>query len=70
MHPQLLDRAVQFRSTQVRLHALADRLSPEQWPTRAAPGPWSVGECVEHRNLTSRAQARCASVPVVRRATR
>ena len=77
MHPQLLAVAGEFRAAQQRLHALAARIPPEQWAVRPAPDRWSVAECVEHLNLTSRAyipliesalgQARTLGTPAPRR---
>jgi hypothetical protein len=55
MHPQLREIEDEFRSAGERLHRLAERVPAERWSERPAPGSWSVAECVEHLNLTSRA---------------
>ena len=54
MHPQLTLIVDELRAAELRLHRLAARLAPLDW-TRATPGHWSVAECVEHLNITSRA---------------
>lgn len=55
MHPQLREIEDELLSARERLHRLAERVPPERWSERPAPGSWSVAECVEHLNLTSRA---------------
>jgi hypothetical protein len=53
--PQLARIAVELTEAGRRAHLLADPLDQEGWARRPAPGEWSVGECVIHLNLTSRA---------------
>jgi hypothetical protein len=55
MHPQLAAIVSELDAAQERLHRLAARLPDDLWPRRPAPERWSVGECVAHLNLTSRA---------------
>lgn len=55
MHPQLQDIEAEFLSAQDRLNALAQSVAAEHWRLRGDPARWSVGECVAHLNLTSRA---------------
>jgi hypothetical protein len=55
MHPQLEAIDAEFRSAQDRLHALVRQVPEERWRVRGDPRRWSVGECVEHLNLTGRA---------------
>jgi hypothetical protein len=53
--PQLARIAVELTEAGRRAHVLADPLDQEGWARRPASGEWSVGECVIHLNLTSRA---------------
>jgi hypothetical protein len=55
MHPQLATIVDEFHAAQRRLHRLVERIPPTEWPRRTDPHRWSVSECVEHLNLTSRA---------------
>lgn len=55
MHPQLDEVRREFLSAQQRLHQLADEVPDERWSERPDPDRWSVGECVEHLNITARA---------------
>lgn len=55
MQKQLATITASLESAQTRLHRLADGLSDERWRARPAPDRWSVAECVEHLNMTSRA---------------
>jgi hypothetical protein len=55
MQKQLLAVANSLESAQGRLRRLSDRLSDESWSRHPAAGRWSVSECVEHLNLTSKA---------------
>jgi DinB superfamily len=48
-----------------RLHALVDTMDDATWRARPSADRWSVAECIEHLNLTSRAY-----VPVLRDALR
>jgi hypothetical protein len=53
--PQLSCIAAELAEARRRAHALAAPLDQEGWARRPAPGEWSVGECLIHLNLTSRA---------------
>lgn len=55
MHPQLAAVIADLEAASRRLHALSTAVPAEQWPVRADPKRWSVGECVAHLNLTSHA---------------
>ena len=55
MHPQLAAIVDEFDAAQRRLHRLAERVPEDAWARRPDPRRWSVGECVEHLNLTARA---------------
>ena len=55
LHPQLDAIVSQLEAAQGRLHQLEARTSAAQWGRRAAPDSWSIGECVAHLNLTSKA---------------
>ena len=55
MHPQLSGIISELQAAQDRLHRLAHGLTSNQWKQRPDPKRWSVAECVEHLNLTSRA---------------
>lgn len=55
MHAQLRDIVEQFESATARLDRLVARVPPADWAIRRDPRRWSVGECVEHLNLTGRA---------------
>ena len=54
MHPQLADIAAELRDARARLHHLVAQVPASRWPERPHPDRWSVAECVEHLNLTSR----------------
>lgn len=61
---EALARIVQeFGDAASQLHLLVDGLPEDLWARRNDPGRWSVGECVEHLNLTGRAY-----VPLMREA--
>jgi len=62
MHPQLTAIVADFERAQARLHRLVERVPADKWGARADPQSWSVGECVAHLNLTSR-----AFLPLIRR---
>ena len=51
----------ELESTTARLHALTDTMDDAAWRTRPGSEAWSVAECIEHLNLTSRAY-----VPIIR----
>jgi DinB superfamily len=61
MSPQLAAVLEELRDARERLHRLRERVPPERWTPRIDPDRWSVAECVEHLNLTSRAY-----LPVIR----
>ena len=52
-------------ATTTRLHELVDTMHDAAWRSKPSPSRWSVAECVEHLNITSRAY-----VPVLRDALR
>ena len=41
--------------TTSRLHVLVDTMDEATWRTKPGEGRWSVAECIEHLNMTSRA---------------
>lgn len=43
-----------FDSATGRMHVLVDRLDQESWGRRPPGGGWSIAECLEHLNITSR----------------
>jgi hypothetical protein len=45
----------ELNATTQRLHTLVDAIEETSWRTPPAQGRWSVAECVEHLNMTSRA---------------
>jgi hypothetical protein len=55
MHPQLQALIDEFASARERLHRLQAAVPADRWTERPAEGSWSVAECVDHLNLTSRA---------------
>jgi hypothetical protein len=55
MRPELQQVIDDLESARQRLDALAGRVAPDQWALRTDPARWSVAECVEHLNTTSRA---------------
>lgn len=55
MHAELQAVVDEFDTARRRLHALADRTPADSWARRPSPDRWSIGECVTHLNLTSRA---------------
>jgi hypothetical protein len=65
LSPSLAALRDELGDTTRRLHALVDPLDDSVWGRRPAEGRWSVAECVEHLNLTSR-----AFVPLLREALR
>lgn len=52
---QLSDIAGELVKASTRLHRLVDALPDRAWTLPPARGSWSVAQCVEHLNLTSRA---------------
>ena len=55
MHPHLHAVIADLESAQRRLDGLAARVLADRWSIRADPNRWSVGECVAHLNITSKA---------------
>lgn len=55
MHPQLQALIDEFASAREHLHRLQANVPADRWSERPAEGSWSVAECVDHLNLTSRA---------------
>jgi len=55
MQPQLAAIVAQLEDAQQRLHRLDSRTPAERWSARPAADRWSIGECIAHLNLTSRA---------------
>ena len=55
----------ELNATTARLHTLVDTMDDAAWRAKPAQGRWSVAECVEHLNLTSRAY-----VPLLKEALR
>ncbi len=53
--PQLTRIEAELTEAWRRAHVLCDPLDQEDWTRRPVPGEWSVGECLIHLNLTSRA---------------
>lgn len=47
--------AGEFAGATSRLHRLVAELDEDTWSSRPATGGWSIAECVEHLNVTSRA---------------
>lgn len=52
--PAIDELRVQFERLATEGHALAAGLSDEQFAWRPAPEAWSVGECLDHLNVTAR----------------
>ena len=48
------------------MHALTNRLTKEQFAFKAEPAKWSVGECIEHLNLSMHAYLKFMN-PVIRK---
>jgi hypothetical protein len=55
MNAQIAGIVSEFESASRRLHALAGRLSADDWRRRPGPDRWSPVECLAHLNLTSEA---------------
>ncbi|MBA3656804.1 MAG: DinB family protein [Gemmatimonadaceae bacterium] len=62
-HTQIGEIIAGLESAELRLHALAARTGDENWMLRNNPESWSIAECVEHLNMTSRAY-----IPLIRSA--
>jgi hypothetical protein len=65
LSPRLAAIREQLGAATAVLHRIADPLDDATWRRRPAPGRWSVAECVEPLNLTSR-----ALIPLLRDAAR
>ncbi len=57
LSPSLASIRNELEATSARLHALTDTMDDATWRTRPGNAGWSVAECIEHLNLTSRAYA-------------
>ena len=55
MQEQLSEIIQGFETARIRLHRLAAKTPAEKFSVRNNPNSWSIGECVAHLNLTSRA---------------
>jgi hypothetical protein len=55
MAGQIRQIVAELEAAERRLDRFAERVPDERWSLRNDPKRWSVGECVEHLNLTSRA---------------
>ncbi len=62
-HSQIMEIIASFESAEKRLMSLAARTADDKWTQRSAPESWSMSECVEHLNMTSR-----AFIPLIRSA--
>ncbi len=65
LSPRLASLRDELRATTATLHRIADPLDDGNWRRRPAEGRWSVAECVEHLNMSSR-----ALIPRIRDAAR
>jgi hypothetical protein len=63
LHPQLAEIVFQFEDAQARLHRLEARTPDDRWRVRSQRDSWSIGECISHLNLTSKAY-----IPLLREA--
>jgi hypothetical protein len=61
MRPDLAAVAADFEGANLRLDALEQALSSEQWTRRPSAQGWSAIECIQHLNLTA-----AATLPRVR----
>jgi hypothetical protein len=55
LSPSLASLRDELQSTSARLHALTDTMDDALWRAKPADNKWSVAECVQHLNMTSRA---------------
>ncbi|MBA3657916.1 MAG: DinB family protein, partial [Gemmatimonadaceae bacterium] len=62
-HSQITEIIAGLHAAEQRLIALAARTDAENWTIRDRPDSWSIAECVEHLNMTSR-----AFIPLIRSA--
>jgi len=51
---QLADLEIQLDQQTSRMRALVDNLDEQSWGRRPPSGGWSVAECIQHLNITSR----------------
>ena len=63
LSPSLASIRKELDATTARLHTLVDTMDDAAWRKRPGNEAWSVAECIEHLNLTSRAY-----VPLLRAA--
>ena len=68
LSPSLASIRNELEATTARLHALVGTMDDRAWRARPGTDRWSVAECVEHLNMTSRAYV--ASIPDALRAGR
>lgn len=54
MHPQIDEIIREFNTATERLDALVTNVPALRWQERPDPMRWSVAECIEHVNITSR----------------
>lgn len=54
MNHQLSTIIADFEAQRARVQQLTRTVPAEKWPTRSDPLKWSVAECIEHLNITSR----------------
>lgn len=62
-HSQIAEIITSLAAAEQRLVALGARTDAEKWMVRSRPESWSIAECVEHLNMTSRAY-----IPLIRSA--
>lgn len=62
-HSQIDEIISSLEAAEKRLIALAARTDSGKWMTRNRPEGWSITECIEHLNMTSR-----AFIPLIRSA--
>ncbi len=62
-HSQIAEIIASLNSAEERLLALGARTDADNWTIRNRPESWSIAECVEHLNMTSR-----AFIPLIRSA--
>jgi len=55
LSPALASIRNELDATTVHLHALVDSMDDATWRARPGTDRWSVAECIEHLNMTSRA---------------
>jgi hypothetical protein len=65
LSPRLASLRDELHTTTATLHRIADPLEDAAWKRRPAENRWSVAECIEHLNMSSR-----ALIPRIRDAAR